>query len=42
MGDGFSAYPDEEEVLLQDGLQYAVKAVIEQFTDDTKEQYFVV
>ena len=42
MGEGFSAYPDEEEVLLQDGLQYSIEAVTEKFTHDTKEQFFIV
>ena len=42
MGEGFSAYPEEEEVLLQDGLQYSIGAITEEFTDDTKERFFFV
>ena len=42
MGEGFTAYPEEDEVLLQDGLEYSLNGVTEQFTEDTNEKYFIV
>ena len=42
MGEGFSAYPEEEEVLLQDGLEYSLQDVTEHLAHDTDKPYFIV
>ena len=42
MGEGYSAYPEEEEVLLQDGLEYAIVDISEQITEDTQQPLFIV
>lgn len=39
---GYSAFPDEGEVLVQDGLQYQVKSNTELFQSFTNKKYHLV
>ena len=39
---GFSAYPAEGEILLQDGLKYKVISNEEKETEDTKQKFQLI
>ena len=42
LSDDITAYPEEHEVLLQDGLQYRVLKIIENETQDTKQKFNII
>ena len=42
INEDFSAYPDEGEVLLQDGLKYKVLTNDEMETADTNEKFYII
>ena len=40
--EGYTAYPEEEEILVQDGLQYLITANDKKMIEDTKEPFQVI
>ena len=42
LSEGYSAYPNEAEILIQDGLQYFIKGHDEVTDENTGKQYHVV
>ena len=42
LSEGYSAFPEEDEVLLQDGLQYSVIKITEHSTEDTNQQFCLI